>query len=216
MKWRIEENKLVGAGGEIHELWPDEFWQVVPSRTSYLQGEKAVRPLDFAFQLHNASMGEGLADALDDLLVGIAPATMKRGAARDAEILLESIRAQEFPNLPSRLRCHFLSVDRETAERRASDMFRGDRSVVRCRLVLSSGRFHYADVSLYESLEGRPDDRALARKYWQTFNPTELGERQRLEVLADSALFFPDWRKFPRIEETTLIRWQADQPQLNN
>lgn len=189
MKWRIEDNKLVGADGEVHELWPDEFWQVVPSRTSYSRGEKAVRPLEFAIQLHNASIGEGLATALDDILVGIKPATLKRGAALDAEMLLESIRAQDFPNLPSRLRCHFLSVDRETAERRALTMFRGDRKVVRCRLVLSSGRYHYADVDLYEKLEGRPDDRELARRYWQTFNPEEPSERQRLEVLADSALF---------------------------
>jgi hypothetical protein len=74
---------------------------------------------------------------------------------------------------------------------------------------LSSGRYHFANVDIYEKLEGRPNDVALAREYWTTFNPTTPEERANLEVLADSALYFPEWREFPKLDEAELIAWAA-------
>jgi hypothetical protein len=44
-------------------------------------------------------------------------------------------------------------------------MFRTpDRRLVRCQL-LGAGQVHFADVDLYERLQGRPEDEALARRY---------------------------------------------------
>jgi hypothetical protein len=73
--------------------------------------------------LHNAHLGEGVVIAMDDLLKGIAPRTLKRGASKEAEETLEKVRQDSFPHLPSRLRCFFLNYDKDVAEKRMASMF---------------------------------------------------------------------------------------------
>ncbi len=193
-------------------IWPAPFWYLAPSRTKYQCDEGRVRPLEFAFVLHNASVGHGLVPSLDVLLAGIDPKPNKGGAAADAECLLEEVRANEFPEKPSRLRSYFLNHDRSLAELRTRDMFRDDRQISLCYLVRNGGRYHFADVGLYEQLEGHPDDRALARRYWSNFMPTDPQQHHRLEVLADSALYFPEWETFPQLDHDSLLNWMHDNP----
>lgn len=212
MPWILENDKLIGANGEILNVLPQELWYLAPARANYSLGEGSVRPLEFAAVLHNAVMGEGLVTSLNVLLSGVEPTTEKRGAAADAEALLESTRQTNHSDLPSRLRSYFLNFDRATAEKRANTMFRGNRRLVRCHLVLNGGRYHFADVGIYERLEGRPDDRELAAKYWERFNPKNDEEFHRLEILADSALFFPDWQDFPTLDDKSLFAWSLDNP----
>lgn len=210
--WKQDDAKLVGTNGEIYDVWPKPYWYLAPSRTTYTRGEGRVRPLEFAFVLHNASVGHGLVCSLDVLLAGIDPKSSKQGAAAEAEWLLEDVRSSEFPQKPSRLRSYVLNFDRSLAEHRARDMFRDKREVVRCVLIRNGGLYHFADVGIYERLEGRPDDRELARTYWHDFLPPDAHAYQRLEVLASSALYFPDWEAFPRIDDLSLMHWMLDNP----
>ncbi|NMG04803.1 hypothetical protein [Azoarcus taiwanensis] len=212
MPWTQRNDKLIGTNGEILDLWPQEFWYLAPARVTYTPGEGVVRPLEFAVLLHNAVKGEGLVTSLDVLLSGIEPSTEKRGAAAEAEALLEETRQSVNPALPSRLRSYFLNYDRAVAERRSATMFRDSRRLVRCYLIRNGGRYHFADVDVYERLEGRPDDRVLAAKYWELFQPKTEDELHRLEVLADSALYFPDWQEFPTLDDRVLMRWSLDNP----
>lgn len=212
MSWTQENDKLIGSNGEVLDLWPQEYWYVAPARTSYQRGEGVVKPLEFAFLLHNAVKGEGLVTCPDVLLEGIEPTTMKRGAGGDAERLLEMVRQRDHSHLPSRLRSYFLNYDKSVAEQRSKAMFRGQRKLVRCYLIRNGGRYHFADMDLYERLEGRPTDEVLARKYWETFIPTDEPGRGRLEVLADSALYFPDWREFQELDDHALMLWSFDNP----
>jgi hypothetical protein len=210
--WKIDGEKLLGSNGEVLDIWPEPFWYLAPSRTKYERGEGRVRPLEFASVLHNASIGHGLVTSLEVLLSGIEPKPNKGGAAADAEWLLEDVRANEFPEKPSRLRAYFLNHDRGLAELRARDMFRDARQISLCHLIRNGGRYHFADVGLYEQLEGRPDDRALARRYWSNFVPTDPQQQRRLEVLADSALYFPEWKTFPQLDHDSLLNWMHDNP----
>jgi hypothetical protein len=212
IRWRQNGYKLIGTGGEELDLWPHEFWCLAPTRVTYEPGERSVKPLEFAVLLRNAVKGEGVVTSMDVLLEGVEPTTLKGGAAADAEGLLERVRQQSYPSLPSRLRCHFLNYDKSVAEHRLHAMFRRPRRLVRCLLIRNGGRYHFADVGRYESLEGRPDDEALAHQYWTTFAPQTTQERERLEVLADSALYFPDWKEFPILDDGVLIRWSLDNP----
>ena len=102
--------------------------------------------------------------------------------------------------------------DRGIAEYRMRDTLRGNKTLVRCFIVLNGAKVHYADSRIYEQLEGRPDDMALAVKYWDTFEPKTEEDRQNLEIVADCALYFPDWETFPTIPFASLVQWQQDNP----
>ena len=213
MSWTLENNKLIGIDGKTFDVLPHALWYLAPARVTYSRGEGVVRPLDFAVVLHNAVMGKGLVTSLNTLLSDLGdPTTEKRGAAAEAELLLESTRRTSYPARPSRLRSYFLNFDRAIAEKRANTMFRGNRCLVQCHLVLNGGTYHFADVDVYERLEGQPDNQKLAHKYWEEFQPTREEEFQRLEILADSALYFPDWRDFPILEDQHLLAWSLDTP----
>ncbi len=190
--WKIDGESLLGSNGKVLDLWPQPFWYAASARTTYQCGEGRVRPLEFALTLHNVSIGHGLVASLDVLLSGLKLTSNKGGVAADAERLLEDVRANEFPEKPSRLSAYFLNHDRDLAEYRAVAMFRDARQIVFCYLVRNGGRHHFADVGLYEQLEGRPDDRVLAGRYWAEFVPSDPQQYRRLEVLADSALYFPE------------------------
>lgn len=213
MSWTRQGNKLIGIADEQYDIHPHEFWYVVPARTHYSPFDGTnVRPLEFAFVLHYAKLAKGLLISQANMAHGIAPRTLKGGVGAVAENLLESVRLAQFPKMPSRLQCYFLNRDKDTAEFRMRDSLRGNRTLVRCHIVLNGARVHSADSRIYEMLEGRPDDHALATSYWQPFDPQSEDGRKSLEVIADSALYFPDWETFPTIPFETLVRWQDDNP----
>lgn len=197
---------ITSSNGTQLELFLHEYWYLAPCRTEFEPGEN-VRPLDWAMVLHNARIGKGVVTALDDLLSGITPSTLKSGAGKEAELLLEKIRIERFPEKPSRLRSYFLNYSRHVAEQREKIMFRGNRKLVRCHVVLNSAKFHHGDVEIFDKLTGRPDDENLAASYWDNFEPVTNAEFDRLEVIADSMLFFPDWEDFPVLNPDTLVAW---------
>lgn len=213
MSWELRGNKLIGLADEQYDLWSHELWYVVPARTHYSPYDgKKVRPLEFAYVLHNASLAKGLLISPTNMADGMELKSMKSGAAADAENLLEALRQEYCPERPSRLRCYFLNRDRDVAEYRMGDTLRGNKTLVRCFLVLNGAKVHYADSRIYERLEGRPDDANLAIKYWETFEPKSEDDRRSLEIIADCALYFPDWETFPTIPFETLVKWQQDNP----
>lgn len=202
----VRNPTITTSNGTILELWPHEYWYLAPCRTEFAPG-RFIRPLDFALVLHNARIGKGVTSALDDLLSGITPSTSRGGVAKEAELLLEKIRAERFPEKPSRLRSYFLNYSKHVAEDRVKEMFRDDRKLVRCHVVLNGAKFHHGDVDIFDRLTGRPDDENLAASYWKEFKPVTPAEFNRLEVIADSMLFFPDWEEFPILSPDVLIDW---------
>ena len=215
MSWTKEKDKLVGFNGTVYEIIPEPFWYVVPARIDYSAEERLPRPLDFAMVMHNASLAEGLLSSPTVMAHGLPKKTLKGGAAAEAEYLLEKIREEKFPNLPSRLQCYYLNASREAAEHRMNDSLRGKKRLVECYMVRHQGStIHLADSEIYERLEGRPDDAQLALTYWNTFLPVNENESFRLEILLDSSLYFPEWQSFPRIDQQTLIRWQKERGEI--
>jgi len=211
--WKVEGQELVGTNNDRYQLLPNEFWYVVPNRLTYSSEEgKRVRPLEFAIVLHNAFLGSGLLVSPTVLGHGTEPKTLKRGVAEEAENLLEQIRLSDFSGKPSRLLCYFLNIDRSTANHRMRDILRGNKKLVRCYIIANGANVHFADSEIYERLEGRPDDKVLARTYWENFTPKNNSENKRMEVLADSALFFPDWQTFQTIPTENLVNWIQDNP----
>jgi len=202
-----KELTVTTSDGTPHKLFEHEFCYLLPSRTDWVPSDGPVSPLSFAMVLHNARKGHGLVLAMEDLLSGITPKNLKRGNAAKAEDLLEEVRKELAPDKPSRLRCHFLNYARHVAEYRAGVWAWETRTLARCYLLLSSGKYHYADVSVFEDLTRSPDDRSLAERYWRTFQPRTVEEGFQLEVLADSALYFPDWEEFPEVPEKSLGAW---------
>ena len=213
MSWRIQGTKLIGITAEEYDIHPREFWYVVPARTHYSPHDgKKIRPLEFAFVLHNAALAKGLLPSPTVMNDGITPRTLKGGSAKDAEMLLEAVRIEHYPTLPSRLRCYFLNLDKDVAIHRMVDSLRGNKTIVRCLLVLNGAKVHFADSRIYERLDGRPDDKSLAMQYWKAFDPRTDEDRRSLEVLVDGALYFPDWKTFPTIPTESLVAWQIDNP----
>jgi hypothetical protein len=205
-------HSLTAHDGNVYSLYPHVFWYLAPARTDYRASDRNVGPLDFALLLHNAVMGQGVVPSMDVLLSGTSQDTPRTGTAREAELTLERVRAAEFAALPSRMRCHFLSYCEQVARRRQDTMFRSPpRRLVRCQL-LGAGRAHFADVDLYERLQGQPADEALALRYWEGFTPSTVEEFERLEVLTSTALYFPDWATFPTVDTASLVDWQAHHP----
>lgn len=208
MAWTLNETELTNGKGLTYQVLPHEFWYVVPARTSYSEAEGRVRPTEFAFVMHNARVAQGLLISPSRLTGGARLRPAKRGAGGEAEELLEAIRKEHFPEKPSRFNAYFLNFTEELARQRSKDVLRGNKQVVRCLVVMNGARVHFADMERYERLEGRPDDRNLALTYWDTFTPESDLESSRLEVVADAALYFPDWESFPTLPFEDLIAWQ--------
>jgi hypothetical protein len=217
MAWEIVGDQLINSSGISYDLHTDLYWYLAPSRTTYTIGEKNIKFTSFGLCLHNAAIGEGLVCALSDLLVGIEPTTMATSLRKIAEETLEKVRQEHFPNLPSRYRCFYLNSRKEVAEYRSKrDFFGQERLLTSCYVIRNSGRYHFGDIRIYETLTGQPEDTALAFKYWEkSFIPTNIDDHKHLEILADSALYFPDWRTFTKIDPTTLVNWQLDNSTKN-
>jgi len=211
MSWEIQGNILVDIAQGSYEINSHEFWYVVPARTHYqaLDGKK-VRPLEFAFVLHNAHLGKGLLPSPTTILEGMEPDTQKGGVGRNTEIFLEDVRTELFQEHPSRLRCYFLNLDKDIATRRMNDILRGNKKLVRCFIVSNNTKIHFADNRIYEQLENNPDDKNLAIRYWQTFDYQKNNSSHNLEILVDGPLYFPDWETFPTISQDTMMSWQVD------
>lgn len=142
---------------------------------------------------------------MTDLLSGLEAHCSKIGAPRDAELLFEDVRCSNYQHRPSRLSCHFLSPTDTVAQQRAVQWRWQDRRLVECYLVRSSGRYHYADVGYFEQCARGKRDEKLAHAYWS--DNAERVPDDRLEILADSALYFPDWRSFPSVDADSLVRF---------
>ena len=136
---------------------------------------------------------------MDDLLKGIAIKPWKQ------EELFEEIRFKDNPNLPSRLRCHFLSISKEVAEQRLKEWvgWKNKRILTRCYLILSSGKYHFANIDEYQEAVKEKNENLIkqyAGRYWgEGFSEAKYLDK-RIELLADSSLYFPEWKKFSKME----------------
>lgn len=207
MRWTQIEKLLIGSNGERFELSAHEYWYFAPIRNSYALGDGLVKPLDFGVVLHNASVGEGYVNGLDILLADLKPRSLKRGVGLDAENLLEEVRREEFPNRPSRLRSYFLNQNKQLAEQRQQNLKRQPSRVVRCSLIKQFCKVHFADMGIYEKLDGGALKPEVARQYWMEFVPKTPDEELRLEILVEGDLYFPDWQSFDVIDQNALGLW---------
>lgn len=226
----LNNYELTDEEGKLHKLFPEEFWHIAPNlleqdKSKILKGleigcenswvpisnttnmevadnDHSVHPIELGLLLHNACIGEGIVGGMDELLKGIEIKPNKKNLyAYKAEAIFEKIREESYPDQPSRLRCHFLSLSREIAEERLKKWKLKNRTIVRCYLILSSGRFHYANIKEYEDAARSTSDERItkhAHKYFEKFVEGKFPNAQ-IEVLADSGLYFPEWRTFPQI-----------------
>jgi len=189
----LDNKELTDKDNKKHQLHPHEFWYMAPRRE---------------ILLHNAVCGQGIVLAMDDLLKGIPiKPNKKTPEAIKAEEIFEEIRLKYYPNRPSRLRCHFLSLSKEVAEKRLKEWkWENKRILTKCYLILSSGKYHFANINLYEKSAKENNENLIkqyARSYWEGFTEADAGD-EKIELLADSALYFPDWNNFPKIELANL------------
>lgn len=186
----LDSNELTDQDNNKYQLHPHEFWYMAP------KGD---------FLLNNAVCGKGIVPAMDDLLKGIAIKPWKGDAKlRKVEELFEKIRFKDYPNLPSRLRCYFLSISKEVAEQRLKEWgWENKRILTKCYLILNSGKYHFANIEEYVEAAKENNENLIkqyAGRYWgEGFSEAKYSDK-RIELLADSSLYFPEWEKFSKME----------------
>lgn len=191
----LDSKELTDKDNNKHRLHPHEFWYMAPKG---------------GILLHNAFCGKGLVLAMDDLLKGIPIKPNKRTSETNkVEEIFEEIRLNSFPNLPSRLRCHFLSISKEVAETRLKEWeWKNKRILTKCYLILSSGKYHLANIDKYEEAVRRGDKnlvKQLASEYWEKGFLEANYLDKRIELLADSCLYFTEWESFSKIELGSVV-----------
>ena len=77
---RVTDNE-----GREHEICPHEYWYLAPTTTNWSPEEKLISPLRFGLLLHNARCGQGIVPAMEDLMLGVTPRSMKTGFPKMAE-----------------------------------------------------------------------------------------------------------------------------------
>jgi hypothetical protein len=102
----------------------------------------------------------------------------------------ETVRAQQFPGLPSRRDALFL-FESEADLQKASEKWWADqpRRVLKAQ-VTEGAALHKADSRLLDSTEGQWEENA--RRYWcgvQTDDPV-------FEVVVQGVVYFPEWETF--------------------
>lgn len=83
-----------------------------------------------------------------------------------------------------------------------------NRLLVRCYLILSQGNYHYADVRDFEQAAQHGATVDCARSYWSDYDPERIPIGVT-EIVADSALYFPDWETFPEIDVPATAAWNS-------
>jgi hypothetical protein len=199
----LDSNELTDQDNNKYQLHPHEFWYMAPKRN---------------ILLHNAVCGKGIVPAMGVLLKGIAIKSVKENPkACKAEELFEEIRSKDYSDLPSRLRCYFLSISKEVAEQRSKKWrervnlgkscqlmtWQDTRILTKCYLILNSGKYHLANIKEYEKAAEENDENLIkqyAGRYWgKGFSEAKFLD-ERIELLADSALYFPEWETFSKME----------------
>lgn len=203
--WVSLKRRVLYYNGKYYRLSEKEFWYLAPSETDF--NRSAIRPphaLKFGFLLHNTRVLHGVTPLVTDLLKGKDFESIKFGYAKLAEDLIEKIRADKFPHKPSRLSSHFLNSHKHVAETRNEKWFSKRRKIENCFIIETNNHVHYADVTIYEQLINDPTNEVLAEEYWNTFIPQKEEDFYKLEILVDSNLYFPNWRKFPLLKMQTM------------
>lgn len=101
------------------------------------------------------------------------------------ELALEEVRKAEFPGVPSRLACLYVSETLEEAER-WFEFFSGIRPTFQIVKIRVNGRVFCGDAELcFDGTPDREENLRLARKYWQAENVEKAAIR---EILADGEL----------------------------
>lgn len=112
------------------------------------------------------------------------------------ELALEQVRARNFPFLPSRMRCLYVSQTIEEAEKWAElflSLGRPTFSVVELKIT---GRIFVADANnCFQATLNEEENLALARHYWQNL-PNLQKDPPIREILADGEI------------EVTKILWE--------
>lgn len=199
----LGSNELTDQDNNKYQLHPHEFWYMAPKG---------------GILLHNAVCGKGIVPAMDDLLKGISIKSLKRNPkARKVEELFEEIRSKDYSNLPSRLRCYFLSISKEVAKQRSKEWkelmkwgrseqwmsWQDTRILTKCYLILNSGKYHLANIEEYKKAAEANDEKLIkqyAGRYWgEGFSEVKYSD-EKIELLADSALYFPEWETFSKME----------------
>lgn len=148
--------------------------------------------------LHNTRLREGIlptGNILNGFLPSgtiISPYTFFNSQPRKEEAW-ESIRVNDFPDLPSRRDAIFLFENETDLENANQKWWPGEPRRSLQAVIIDGSLLHKADTSLLDCLEDAWESNA--RTYWsgdQTENPL-------FEVIVQGAIYFPEWKSFPML-----------------
>lgn len=174
----------VRCRGNRYDLLPGTFYHLTPR-------DDVGRILFW-----NARLGEGLFASSSDLaavdgLGDVGTPYYFANRRNPKERLWETIREQEFPTLPTRMKALFL-FDSLDAVRRAQRLWfpNDSRHVIETRVVIST-KLHKADSRWLDTHAS--EWKSSARSYWST----KMTDEPMVEWIANGRVYFPHWKEPP-------------------
>jgi hypothetical protein len=163
------------------DLLPGDYWHVTSSS-----------PANFLF--NNVAAGKGWLPSMSavrrdhgERFITLGDLYPLTGAA--TEEIWESVRAERFPQKPSRRGATFLFDRRDLAEMAAQKWWPDtDATVLRAR-ISRDARVHMGHVGWFDVLETPPEENAAS--YWARRSPSVLPELW--EYVVDGDVYFPGW-----------------------
>ena len=171
----------------IHmEIDDTPYWHLVPTKGLFKE-----------IFYNNVSVGKGVLfsisagiEAEPNIKNAHTPYSLNR-INDHKERVFEEVRANKYPDRPSRMKAIYLFSSIEMAERAQSQWFNNDpKQILEVRIIKGS-IVHYADANwLNCKQEGY---HTFAERYWSG----EMGDNPFLEVILHGAVYFPGWKCFP-------------------
>lgn len=163
------------------------YWHVVPSAGQWAE-----------MFFNNVRVGQGelsSASVFNQVYEGTAEAHSgyaMKSRRDEKEQKFEQVRADDFPEKPSRIDALFLFNERQVAEHAAAEWFADEKRVIIEARLLSGANMHRGDASWLDVAEVQGLE-SCARAYWRE----EFTREPKPEVIVHGRIFFPQWEEFP-------------------
>ena len=166
----------------------DQFWHLVDTTYPNLLH-------------HSAKLGKGIIYSIS-YTANINPELEEIGTPYSIfnlndpkENIFESIRKNEFSELPSRSKAFFVFDDYKLAEKALGKWFSNNNREIEECLLFSNCKIHRADTEWLNCEENQWEE--YARKYWGS----KMSESPFPEILVEGPIYFPKWEKFNLIRQ---------------
>lgn len=145
---------------------------------------------------HNAKIGKGIIQSIsykaniNPESEGIVTRYYFSSRNDPKENLFESIRTNEFSELPSRFKAFYVFDDYQIAEKALGEWFSNNNREIEECLLLPNCKTHRADTGWLNCKENQWEE--YAQKYWDG----NMSESPFPEILAEGSIYFPRWEEF--------------------